>query len=348
MAVEETKLGMPMLLVPLVILALTACEASHRSESEMQLAGRVGTDHITLAEVDARVQVDDPEAWLTLYQARNRALEAIVEKRLLAMEAEREGVEIGALLAREIAARVMPVDDGDVAAFYEKNREQIGGHTLEDVRGQLRDYLIASAARQARASYVADLSALAGVEVLIELPRHQLVVGADEPAKGPVDAPVVIVEYSDFQCPFCRRTQTTLAQIAETYGDQVRHVFRDFPLAMHKDAHRAAQAAQCAHEQGAFWTYGEILFENMRLLGDEHLQRYAEKIGLDTVAFGECLTTDRYVEAIDADMASGQAYGVTGTPAFLINGRFLSGAQPLAAFRDIIDDELRRLGLGPP
>ena len=332
----------------LVTLLLTACETVQRTEPVVELAGRVGTDSITLAGVDARVQADEPETWQMLYQARSRALQAIVEDRLLAAEAQRAGVETDSLLAREIAVRVKPIDDAEVTALYEENRKQMGARTLEEMRGQLRNYLAANATSRARAGYVADLAALAGVEVLIEPPRRQLVVGAAEPARGPADAPVVIVEYSDFQCPYCWRVQTTLAQIGETYGDQVRHVFRDFPLDMHKDAHRAAQAAQCAHEQDVFWAYGEILFENMRRLGDEHLQRYAEEVGMDTAKFAECLASGRYVPAVDADLASGKKHGVTGTPALLINGRFLSGAQPLAVVRQLIDDELRRAGLETP
>ena len=332
----------------LIVLLLTACESVQRTGSAAELAGRVGTDSITLAEVDARVQADEPETWQTLYQARSRALQAIVDDRLLTAEARREGIGTDSLLAREIAARVKPIAEAEVTALYEQNRNQMGGRTLEEMRGQLRNYLAASAARRAGAGYLADLAAVAGVKVLIEPPRRQLTVGDQEPARGPADAPVVIVEYSDFQCSYCRRVQTTLAQISEIYGDKVRHVFRDFPLDMHKDAHRAAQAAQCAHEQNVFWAYGEILFENMRRLGDEHLKRYAQEAGMETAQFAECLASGRYAPAVDADLASGREHGVTGTPAFLINGRFLSGAQPLAAVREIIDDELRRAGLEAP
>ena len=150
----------------LVVLILTACESVQRTEPAAELAGRVGTDSITLAEVDARVQADEPETWQTLYQARSRALQAIVDDRLITAEARREGIGTDSLLAREIAARVKPIDEAEVTALYEQNRNQMGGRTLEEMRGQLRNYLAASAARRAGAGYVADLAAVTGVKVL--------------------------------------------------------------------------------------------------------------------------------------------------------------------------------------
>ena len=331
----------------LLALALTACDAP-RGEQFVDLAARIGADSVTVSEVDARVQMEEPEFWQTLYDARRRALATIVEERLLTAEAKRQGISVDSLVTREIAAASSPVDSNSVSAYYENNRQHMGGHSLSDVQDQLRDYLTASAAREARTRYVAELRPHAGVDVLLELPSRQVEVGADEPSRGPLDAPVVIVEYSDFQCPYCRQAQPTLDQVAATYGDRVQLVYRDFPLAMHANAHRAAQAAQCAHEQGAFWPYHDILFQNIRRLGEQDLRRHAKAARLDTSAFDECLSSGRYFAAVDADLARGEAHGVSGTPAFFINGRFLSGAQPFAAFRDIIDDELTQAGLATP
>ncbi|NKB69653.1 MAG: thioredoxin domain-containing protein [Candidatus Latescibacteria bacterium] len=319
-----------------------------RAEPVADLAARIGADRVTLAEVDARVQADDPEAWQAFYQARSRALEAIVEQRLLAGEAERQGISVDSLTAREIITAVAPVEDEEVAAFYQENQEQMGDRPLAEVQDRLREYLSASAFYQARTDYLDDLRNGAGVEVLLDPPRRQVEVGTEEPARGPVTAPVVVVEYSDFQCPYCQRAQLAVDQVATTYGDRVRIVFRDFPLAMHQQAHRAAEAGQCAHEQGAFWSYHDLLFTDVRRLREPDLERYAKEAGLDVAAFTQCLASGRYAAAVDLDLASGEALGVSGTPAFFINGRFLSGAQPFAAFREIIDDELRRAGVALP
>jgi protein-disulfide isomerase len=164
----------------------------------------------------------------------------------------------------------------------------------------------------------------------------------DDPALGPLDAEVVIVEFSDFQCGYCGRFATeTLHQILDTYGDDIRFVFRDFPLtSIHAHAQKAAEAAQCAHEQGKYWEYHDLLFQNQQALGTDSLRRYAEQSVLDTEAFDECLDSGRYTSEVEKDLADGQSYGVTGTPTFFINGHLLVGAKPLSAFQAMIEDEL--------
>jgi protein-disulfide isomerase len=127
----------------------------------------------------------------------------------------------------------------------------------------------------------------------------------------------------------------------DTYGDKIRLVFRDFPLPFHDNAHIASEAAQCAHEQGKFWDYHDKLFENQRALGADNLKTYATDIGLDGEAFNACFDSGRFKSRVDQDYQYGQTVGVTGTPAFFINGRFLSGAQPFEAFKAIIDEELQ-------
>ena len=179
---------------------------------------------------------------------------------------------------------------------------------------------------------------------MLEPPRVTLDITDDEPAKGPEDAPIVLVEYSDFQCPYCARAQPSVAQVLQTYGDKVRLVFRDFPLAMHDNAQLAAEAGQCAAEQGQFWEYHDVLFANARALAASDLQQYATDLGLDMIPFNSCLESGRHTNGVQADLASGQARGVSGTPAFFINGRLLSGAQPFSAFQKIIDEELEQSG----
>lgn len=164
----------------------------------------------------------------------------------------------------------------------------------------------------------------------------------DDPAIGPEDAPVLIVEFSDFQCPYCARFATeTLGQILETYGDQVRFVYRDFPLTnIHPHARKAAEAAQCAHEQGHYWEYHDLLLQNQEALDIDSLKGYAQQLGLDTDAFDQCLDSGEYASEVQNDLAQGQDYGVTGTPSFFINGRLLRGARPFSDFQAIIEEEL--------
>jgi protein-disulfide isomerase len=167
-------------------------------------------------------------------------------------------------------------------------------------------------------------------------------VSSDDPALGPEDAPIVIVEFADFQCSYCARfAQETQGQILDVYGDQVRFVFRNFPLvSIHPQAQKAAEAARCAHDQGKFWEYHDLLFENQQELDAGSLKDYAGRLDLDVVAFDNCLDTNAHSTSVQHELTEGQSYGITGTPSFLINGRLLVGAKPFANFQAIIEDEL--------
>jgi protein-disulfide isomerase len=164
----------------------------------------------------------------------------------------------------------------------------------------------------------------------------------DDPSWGPDDASVVIVEFTDFQCPFCaRHSQQTLPSIKEAYGEKVRYILRDFPITgIHQFAQKAAEAGQCAHEQGLFWEYHDLLFANQEALTVDDLKRYAEQVGADTGEFNDCLDSGKNQREVLQDLQDGQSAGVSGTPGFLVNGVLVSGAQPFEAFQQVIDQLL--------
>jgi protein-disulfide isomerase len=161
-------------------------------------------------------------------------------------------------------------------------------------------------------------------------------------AKGPKDAWITIIEVSDFQCPFCKRVNETLDEVKKTYGDDVRVVFKHNPLPFHKRALPAAMAAECAKDQGKFWEMHDILFDNGRALEDKDLESYATKVGLNIGTYTKCMESKKYEKSIREDQRIASALGARGTPAFFINGRFLSGAQPFDKFKAIIDEELAK------
>src|SRR5947199_387433 len=164
------------------------------------------------------------------------------------------------------------------------------------------------------------------------------------PSKGPGKAPVTIVEFSDFHCPFCRRVLPTLAQLESQYGEKIRLVFRDFPIDnLHPEASKAHEAARCANEQGKFWAYHDKLFASPPKSSPEIFKGFAKDLGLNVTAFESCFASGKYQAAVKKDIEEGNRVGVTGTPAFFINGRIISGAQPLEAFARVIDDELARV-----
>ena len=162
-----------------------------------------------------------------------------------------------------------------------------------------------------------------------------------DPVRGNPDAPVTIVEFSDYQCPFCQRSQPTIREVLDKYKGKVRHAYRDFPLQqIHPQAESAAEAARCAGEQGKFWEYHTLLFANRDKLTGEGLKENAKAAKLDEKNFADCVASGKYKTKIAQDQHEGEEAGVSGTPAFFINGIFLGGAYPVAAFEKIIDAEL--------
>jgi protein-disulfide isomerase len=158
---------------------------------------------------------------------------------------------------------------------------------------------------------------------------------------GDKNAKVIMVEYSDFQCPFCGRAEPTVQQVITTYGKDVAFVYRHFPLtSLHENARPAALASECANEQGKFWEYHDVLYKDQTALTQTDLIKYATDLKLNVTQFTTCLTTEKYASVVDGDEAQGQTYGVQGTPAFFINGELVSGAQPFAKFKAVIDKDL--------
>jgi protein-disulfide isomerase len=274
------------------------------------------------------------------YQIRMTALEATIADKLLSNEADRRGVSLQALLNAEVNVHVKDTSDAEVEAFYEQQKARIR-RPLEEVREQIVSLLKDSQYKTAREAYVDKLRAAAEVKIALDPPRLTVDLSA-APMRGPKAAPVTIVEFSDFQCPYCRSVQPTLSAVQERYGDKIRWSFKDLPLvSIHPAAQKAAQAARCAGDQGKFWQYREELFQNTQISDDLH-EQISTKLALDKSPFQSCLDTEKYKSQVAADSAEAQSFGISGTPAFVINGILLSGAQPLEAFVAVIDRELER------
>jgi protein-disulfide isomerase len=272
------------------------------------------------------------------YQLIEGQLEQMIQDRLLEAEAAARGVSKEQLLADIKPAEV---NDAAIDAFYEENKARIP-QPKEQVADQIRQYLQQRGQFEAREKFFAGLGSKYKVEKKLEPLRAE--VAATGPAKGPETAPVTIVEFSDFQCPFCSKIIPTLDQVKAKYGDKVRIVFRQFPLGMHPQAQKAAEASLCANEQGKFWQLHDFMFQNQQQLAVESLKAKAAELGLNAESFGSCLDTGKFASKVAEDMEAGSAAGVSGTPALFINGRFINGAVPLEQITEVIDDELRRKG----
>jgi protein-disulfide isomerase len=282
------------------------------------------------------------------YQAERQILDDAIAKRLLEREAAQRKITVEDLVQQEVTSKVAPVTEAEQKAFYEQNKPRFGPLTEAEAMKRIETGLAQQRAAQRRAEFVETLRAKAGVRILLDPPRLT-VEAAGDPSRGPADAPVTIVEFSDFQCPYCSRAIDTMKKIEESYAGKVRLVYRDYPLVqIHPNAARAAEAAACANDQGKFWAMHDLLFAHQDKLEAADLKKNAAALGLDTAAFDQCLDSGRHAEGWRKDAADAERYGVSSTPAFFINGRLVVGAQPYEAFAQVIDDELERAGVAAP
>ena len=328
--------------VIIALAGLIACvEAPAEQGPESEVVATVGERKITLEELDQKGLAANVTPYQQLYEARRAVLDQMLEQQLLGEEAEARGVSEEELISTEVDQKVTAVTDAEIEAFYNQNQNRMGGRPLDQMKERISAFLGSQRTAQLRKQLVDGLKQKADIRISLDPPRVSVEIADNDPATGPADAPVTIVEFSDFQCPYCQRVGPTMASVREAYGDKVRIVFRDYPLAFHQQAQPAAEAAQCAHEQGKFWEYHDKLFANQQALGADDLKKYAADLELDGERFTECFDSGRFRQDVQDDFQYGQSVGVSGTPAFFINGRFISGAQPFDKFKEIIDEELR-------
>ncbi len=316
--------------------------AANATDDASPAAARVGGDDITLTELDAFIKDQlleqqtqgDPAA---LHELRVTQIENLIGRRLLEAEAERRGISADEVLDQEAAARVA-VSDEEVKTFFDGNQGRIQGD-FAVLAPQIRDYLSRQAGATAAREFVDELRTQAGVEVLLETPRVE--VSSTGSAIGPVDAPVTIVEFSDYQCPYCQRAEPTVKQVLQQFEGKIRFVYKHFPLeSIHPLARAASEAAGCAEDQGRFWDYHERVFAAANGLEAAALEGYATELELDLEAFRSCVAERRHADRITTDLADGQGAGVNSTPTFFVNGVKIKGAQPFSEFQRLIEAEL--------
>ncbi|GAB4372966.1 MAG: thioredoxin domain-containing protein [Acidobacteriota bacterium] len=339
------------LLAALIALGLAACTAPEsvaaggEQSTGTEVLATIDGQSITRDEVVAAAGAELAALRQQEYEILKRTVDRIVEDRLIEAAAKKAGLSVEEYLEREVGSKVADPSEEEIKAFYERVRNNRGvrGRSLEEIRGQIVDYLRSQQAMQLRQQLLDGLRQQAKVAVLLEPPRVEVAVDGN-PVIGPADAPVTIVEFTDYECPYCARAHETIRRVLETYGDKVRLVVRDYPLSFHQHAQKAAEAAGCADEQGQFRAMYDKLFASQRALDVDSLKRYAQELGLDTEAFNQCLDSGQRADEVRADFEAGSRLGVSGTPAFFVNGRMLSGALPFEEFKKVIDEELARAG----
>jgi len=302
----------------------------------------IGEWSISVAELDVAAAAQLTKVRQQEYDIRRQVLDGLMEEQLLDREAKAREISRDDLLQAEITSKVTEPTQAQVDAYFNKVKGRLRGQTKEQVEPQIKATLVAQQSNSIKGAYVASLRKKYGAKVIIEPPR--IAVSVDDDAfKGPKDAPITIVEFSDFQCPYCARGEESIDQVLQKYGDKVRVVFRDYPLSFHQNAEISAIGAECAEEQDKFWEMHAAMFANQQKLAAADLIETAAGLGLNKEEFKTCLESGKYKAEVQNDFQEGASYGVSGTPAFFINGVMLSGAQPPEAFYKIIDRELERL-----
>jgi protein-disulfide isomerase len=308
----------------------------------------IGGQPIKQADFDAAVAKLGFDQRQKYYDLQRQILDQVIMDQIVEKEAKARGVSADALRKAEVDDKTTPVTPAEVDAFYAQNQGQMGGRSKEEMRPQLEQYLQRQRTDEARRKFETTLKEKSAVRVHLSPPRAAVEVPADAPSMGPADAPITIVEFTDYECPYCQRAQVTVDEITKQYGTKIRLIARDYPLDFHTRALYASRAVHCADDQGKFWDYHHDLLRHPSNFSDEDLTRRAGLFKLDDAAFKACLASDKHDTKIRGSQRAGEALGVTGTPAFFVNGRMINGALPREKFAELIDDELQRSGGSSP
>jgi protein-disulfide isomerase len=307
---------------------------------------KIGGQVITEAELTKESKADlaraEGEHIEKVHGIKEAKLNEMVEKRLIEAKAKAEGITADKLVEREVGSKVTPPSEEQLKGMYEnakKSGQQLPPY--EQIKPQIVEYATRQSKDTARRAFIDKLRADSKVEILLPpalMPKVE--VAAEGQLRGPTSAPVTIVEFSDFQCPFCSRAEDTVKKVMDTYKGKVRLFYRDYPLPFHPNAQKASEAALCAGDQNKYWEMHEKLFASQSALTVPQLKDHAKGLGLDAGKFDKCLDGGDKAKVVETSKKVGEELGVNGTPHFFINGRGLSGAQPFEKFKELIDIEL--------
>lgn len=308
------------------------------------LAAKVGDMEVTNAELQDGIESELFEAETKVFEIKFNRLKSLLLQKYMDKDPRKKGISNDEFLEKHIAKEVV-ISEKEIDAFI-KDQNIPAEHINPQVREKIKNYLEMERKKEAVDKWIAEQTKKTPVEVYIPKPRRPTfpVEAGNSPMAGGKDAKVTIVEFSDFQCPFCAKGADLLKEIKKKYGNKVKVVFKNFPLPFHNHAEQAAVAGLCANEQGVdyFWKMHDSMFANQEALDPEGLKKTAKAIGLKGDAFDKCLSENKYLAQVKADMEEGRKVKVKSTPTFFINGQLINGAQPMDVFAEIIDEELAR------
>ncbi len=325
------------------VLMIGLAVAALANVARAETLATVGKKTIDRADVEKAVRSQLIALDNERYNAIKTGLDQLVADALFEQEAAARGITVEQLQQTEIVDKIPPPNDADIQRVYDDNKDQLEGASLDQVKDQIVEYLLRQKTQERRQALIDELEKKYPTKTALKPPVVQVSLGST-PAKGNPKAPVTIIEFSDYECPFCKKVEPTVREVLKTYGpDKVRFAYRNFPLPFHQSARPAAEAAGCAAEQGKFWEYHEKLMDATDLSA-ENMKKLAASVGVDQKKFDECVASQKFKDEIEKDLKAGEEAGVNGTPAFFINGRMIDGAQPFDKFKEVIDEELAASG----
>ena len=301
-----------------------------------------------IAEVDGvkltRAEFERNSIAARLFQARNsfydaerKAVEEFIDNYLLERQAKKENVTVDQLIERHVTSTLAADPSDDALRVYYEGLDT--AESFETVRVKILDHLKQRRIAKAKSKYVESLRTNANVAMRLSAPRVEVSL-KDTQIRGPKDAPVLLVEYADYECPYCQQIQPALEKIQAEYKDRMAFAYKDVPLPMHANAQKASEAAHCAGVQGKYWQYHDVIVTKKQL-DVPSLKEVARGLQLDLDAFSKCVDSGDKASIVKAHMAEAQSLGLQGTPSFFINGRFFSGALSYEKLREIVEEELK-------
>lgn len=330
---------------------LSAC-SDHQAKAKLNflfkdaprpgIVAKIGGEDITEDALIGEDKMDFFELKKREYELRMDRLKKLLTEKLVGVEAKKLGMSTDDYISKKILGADTKISDAEYNKFVAEKKippAQIN----PQIKERIYSFLQEQKKRDKTEEYVATLTKNMPVEVYFKKPKIQVNVDVgDAPVWGNSDAKVTIVEFSDFQCPFCSRAADTVGELKKKYGGKVKIAFRHFPLPMHAQARPAAEASMCVYDQNKdkFWKFHDLVFQNQQHLDAADLDKYAKQIGVDAKKFTECVTSKKFAAFVQKEMDYGNKVGVKSTPTFFINGELVSGALPLKDFSDIIDEEL--------
>jgi protein-disulfide isomerase len=297
-------------------------------------------------DVGPKLRQAEVKALTDLYDQRRGLLDELISRRMLEEEATAKGKTLDQWFQTDYAASVPEPTEAELKAFFEEHKSQIPpGQSFDELRPRLQQAVKQQKLRENMSRMLENLREKHHVQVALEPPElPRIEVEAKGPSRGPSGAPVTIVEFSDFQCPFCGREYPVIDKLMKEYDGKVRLVFRHYPLDFHPFAAKAAEAGACAADQNKFWELHDKMFSNQGKLAVEDLKGYAKTVGVDPAKFDKCLDSGEKKQQVEADQKAGTDAGVNGTPAFFVNGVFINGAVPYEQIKQAVDRELKKKG----